>query len=279
MKLYRCAQYANQRSSSRSAACWLLFLLMPMLALAQEKQPGAGQTALPLNAPNTQPEHTAILDRVVAVVDGTAILASDVDEEMRFAVLQPQNEPAADNTPQRALDRLIDRALIDRQRVLQPGLSDISRKDVDRSIENLRATIPACANFNCKTDTGWQAFLAAHGFTPQEVRDRVRERLAILKFMDLRFGAAVRVSNADVRKYYDQVLTPQLEHGHAAIPDFPTVAPRIREVLRQQRITAMVEQWLKNLHGEGEVRILDAAYGSVDSENGSQTTGGQGSGQ
>lgn len=288
MKAYRYARDMNQRVSQRSAMHWLLFMLLPIFVSGLvftaspqviEKHTVAAQSGSPGNSQDPQPEHTAILDRVVAVVDGTAILASDVDEEMRFAVLQPQKEPAADNTPQRALDRLIDRTLIDQQRILQPGLSDVSQKEVEGTIENLRQTIPACANYDCKTNTGWQAFLAAHEFTQQEVQDYIRERLATLKFMDLRFGVAVRVSKADVQKYYDQVFKPELEHGHAAIPELPTVAPRIREVLRQQRISALVEQWLKGLHGDGDVRILDAAYGGAGHENPSKTYSGQGSGK
>ncbi len=206
-------------------------------------------------------QRSAVLDRVVAVVGDQAILASDVDAEMRFAALQPAAEPAADNTPQRALDRVLDRALIDEQRSLQPGLAGITQKEIDQSIATMRETIPACVQFQCKTEAGWQAFLAAHGFTESEVVDRVRERLAILKFVDLRFGVAARVPNADVQKYYDQMLKPELERAKAVVPKYATVAPRIREILRQQQVGAMLDQWLKSLRKEEHVRILDLAYG------------------
>lgn len=210
-------------------------------------------------------QRTAVLDRVVAVVGDQAILASDVDEEMRFSALQPTVEPASDNTPQRALDRVLDRTLIDEQRALQPGLAEITQKQVEQSIADLRTLIPACAEYHCKTDAGWQAFLLAHGFTQSEVASHIRERLAILKFIDLRFGVATRVPNADVQKYYDQTLKPELERNHAAIPTFRSVAPRIREILRQQQVSTMLDQWLKSLRSEEHVRILDSAYGNGES--------------
>ena len=210
-------------------------------------------------------EQAAILDRVVAVVDEHAILASDVDEEMRFVALQSAAKPAADSTPQQALGRVIDRTLIDEQRALQPGLAEISQKDVDRSIADLRNSIPACAKDKCKTDAAWQAVLTAHGFTQAEIEQRIRERLAILKFINLRFGVVVRVPNAAVQKYYDDVLKPKLQEDKAIVPDFGTVAPRIREILRQQQVSAMVDQWVKGLHTEEHVRILDAAYGDGES--------------
>jgi peptidyl-prolyl cis-trans isomerase SurA len=206
-------------------------------------------------------QRAAVLDRVVAVVGEQAILASDVDAEMRFAAFQPEIEPAADNTPERALDRVIDRTLIDEQRALQPGIAAISQKEVEQSIQNLRVTIPACAEFHCKSDAGWNAFLTAHGFTEREVADRLRERLEVLKFVNLRFDVAARVANADVQKYYDGVLRPKLENAKAAVPEFIVVAPRIREILRQQQVSVMLDQWLKSLRGEEHVRILDSAYG------------------
>jgi peptidyl-prolyl cis-trans isomerase SurA len=205
-------------------------------------------------------KRVAVLDRVVADVDGQAILASDVDDEMRFSALLPGAEPAADNTPQRALNRVVDRALINQQRALQPGVAVLSQKDVDQAIETMRKQISAATNTDCETDAGWKAYLAQHGFTPGEIQARMQERLAILKFIDVRFGVVVQVSNTDVRNYYDQVLTPQLEQNKRPLPDFRTVAPKIRQILRQRQVSNLIDEWLKSLRTEGHVQILDPAY-------------------
>lgn len=221
---------------------------------------------------------TAVLDRVVAVVGEQAILASDVDEELRYAALQPGPEPAEDNTPQRALQRVIDRTLINEQRALQPGVGDVSQQKVNDAIATMRRTIPACAPAKCATEAGWQAFLAAHGFTQAEVEDRVRERLEILQFIQLRFGVAARAPNAEVQKYYDQVLKPELERHHAAVPQLSAVASRIREILREQQVDALVERWIEGLRSDEEVRILDPAYGSVGGGSSGRSAGGNGGG-
>lgn len=205
-------------------------------------------------------QRIAVLDRVVADVDGQAILASDVDDEMRFSTLLPGVEPAADNTPQRALNRVIDRNLIDQQRALQPGVAVVSRKDVDQAIDTMRRQISAATNTDCESDAGWKAFLAQHGFTPDEIQDRMREWLAILKFIDVRFGVVVQVSNSDARNYYDQVLTPELKQSRQPLPDFRTVAPKIRQILRQRQVSNLIDEWLKSLRAEGHVKILDPAY-------------------
>ncbi len=221
-------------------------------------------------------QRIAVLDRVVADVDGQAILASDVDDEIRFSALQPGVEPSDDNTPPRALNRVIDRVLIDQQRVLQPGVAVVSQRDVDQAIDTMRKQISAATNTDCESDAGWKAFLAQHGFTPDEIQDRMRERLAILKFIDVRFGVVVQVSNADVRNYYDQVLTPELKQSRQPLPDFRTVAPRIREILRQRQVSNMIDEWLKSLRVDGHVKILDAAYAETGNQGESLTRkGGQ----
>lgn len=222
----------------------------------------------------TPSQRIAVLDRVVADADGQAILASDVDDEMRFSALQPGVEPAADNTPQKALNRVIDRTLIDQQRALQPGVAVVSQQDVDQAIETMRKQISVATNTDCETDAGWQAFLAQHGFTPGEIQDRMQERLAILKFIDVRFGVVVQVSNADVRNYYDQVLTPELEQSKQPLPDLRTVTPRIREILRQRQVSKLIDEWLKSLRAEGHVQILDPAYAEAD-DPGASKEGGQ----
>jgi len=61
------------------------------------------------------PSNAIVLDRVVAVVNNQAILASDVDDEMRLAVLDPARTGLGDLTPKLALDQLISRALIQQQ--------------------------------------------------------------------------------------------------------------------------------------------------------------------
>jgi peptidyl-prolyl cis-trans isomerase SurA len=219
-----------------------------------------GESQARAQAASAPAARRAVLDRVVADADGQAILASDVDDEIRFSSLLPGAEPAADNTPQRALDRVIDRTLIYQQRALQPGVALISEKDVDQAIDTMRKQISAATNTDCETDAGWTAYLARYGFNPSEIQDRMRERLQILKFIDVRFGVVVQVSNADVRNYYDQVLMPELKQSKQPPPDYRTVAPKIRQILRQCRVSNMLDEWLKSLRAEGHVKILDPAY-------------------
>jgi peptidyl-prolyl cis-trans isomerase SurA len=216
-----------------------------------------------------------VLDHVVAVINGSVILDSDVQEDMRLAVLQPFSDPGR-NTPKRALQRLIDRALILQQMRTAEELTPPSPEEVQQRIQDLRSLIPECAQYHCETDAGWQAFLTAKGLTEKEVEAHWKQRMMILSFIQSRFGSGVRISPAEIADYYHKVLIPQLQ-GKTP-PLLQTVSSRIDEILLQQRVNSLLLEWLQSLKSEGSVSILDPVYGQVgttgsgdDSDSGGQS--------
>ena len=221
-----------------------------------------------------QAQKPVVLDHVVAVINGSVILESDVQEEMRLAVLQPFSDPGR-NTPKRALQRLIDRALILQQMRTAEELTPPSPEEVQQRVTELRSLIPECTQYHCETDAGWQAFLKAKDLTQKEVEAHWKQRTEILAFIQSRFGSGVRITPAEIADYYHKVLVPQLQ-GKTP-PPLPTVSSRIQEILLQQRVSSLLLEWLQSLKSEGSVSILDPAYGQVgttgsgdDSDSGGQ---------
>jgi peptidyl-prolyl cis-trans isomerase SurA len=229
---------------------------------------------LAMTANLAQAQTPVVLDHVVAVINGSVILESDVQEEMRLAVLQPFSDPGR-NTPKRALQRLIDRALILQQMRAAEELTPPPPEEVQQRINELRHLIPECTQYHCETDEGWQAFLKARGLTQKEVQAHWKQRTEILAFIQSRFGSGVRITPAEIADYYHKVLVPQLQ-GKTP-PPLPNVSSRIQEILLQQRVSSLLLEWLQSLKSEGSVSILDAAYGQVgttgsgdDSDSGGQ---------
>ena len=156
----------------------------------------AGQ---PGHGPHRRPADAVVLDRVVAVVNNQAILASDVDDEMRLAVLDPGQAGLGVLTPQRALDQLISRALIQQQiRQEDAQAAEPAQTEVDARLAEIRKELPACVHQNCASDAGWKAFLAAHGLTPERVESYLRYRFEILRFIELRFRQGIRISPEEI---------------------------------------------------------------------------------
>ncbi len=205
-----------------------------------------------------------VLDHVVAVINGDVILESDVQEEMQFAFLQPERANPAQNTASRSLQRLIDRDLILQQmKATQAQVKEPGQQQVEQQIEELRKQIPECAQYHCETDAGWRAFLAAHDLTEAEVEEHWRQRMLILSFIQSRFGAGIRISQAEIADYYDKNFAPEFSRRHLKPPPLSAVSGRIGEILLQQHVNVFLQDWLQSLKDEGNVSILSADYSDV----------------
>lgn len=197
-----------------------------------------------------------VLDKVVAVVNNQAILASDIDEEIRLSVLDPNGASVA-LTRQRALEDLISRALIQQQmRQEDTEAAAPTQTDLNERLMEIRKEIPECIRENCATDAGWKAFLAAHGLTERRVESYLRYRVEILRFIEQRFRQGVGIAPAEIENYYTNTLLPQYAKGEA-IPPLDKVSKRIQEILLQQRVNTLFDDWLNNLRKQGDIEVLD----------------------
>jgi parvulin-like peptidyl-prolyl isomerase len=200
------------------------------------------------------PELGVVMDRLVAVVNGDVILESDVDEERRFEEVQPYRSGPT-FTRERIIERLIDRALILQQSALEPE-DAVPDRDLDAQIATLRKDIPACKQYHCETDDGWKKYLNDHGFTEEEFRARWRQRMQLLKFIEVRFRNGVKISDDEIKTYYEKTMLPEYAKRNVTPPDLETIKRRIEEVLLQQQVSALLEDWLKSLRAQGSVRIM-----------------------
>ena len=211
--------------------------------------------------------NAVVLDRVVAVVNNQAILASDVDEEVRLAVLDP-GEIGVVLTPKRALEQLISRALIQQQiRQEDAQAAEPTQADVDARLKEIRREVPACIHFNCASEQGWAAFLVAHGLTPKRVESYLRYRVQILRFIEQRFRQGIRITPEEIEAYYRETLLPQYAPGEA-IPPLDEVAPRIQEILLERQVNVLFDDWLRNLRKQGDVEVLDPALETPETSGG-----------
>ena len=231
----------------------LLASLIPTLALVLCSFRTLAQT--PDLRPQTPVSQT--LDRVVAVVNNHAILASDIDEEIRLSVIDPNGQSSGPLTPQHALEQLISRALIEQQmRQEDIQAADPTQPEVDARLKEIRTELPACVHANCASDAGWKAFLAAHGLTQQLVEQALRYRLQILSFIELRFRQGISVSDQEIAAYYNDTLLPLYTKDEDR-PPLEKVSPRIQEILLQKKVNLLFDDWLRNLRTQGQVEVLD----------------------
>src|SRR5215469_12407521 len=236
-------QISFRMKEAKRRACFLLFA---SAGVAHGQDPAA--------APQ-------VLDRVVAVVNYQPILWSDITNEMRFAVLDP-DEVSGTVTPQRALQQLISRALI-QQQIRQEDASAAlpSKEDVQSRVNDVRKELPVCVRMNCANDAGWQAFLKTSGLSASQIESYLRLRLQILRFIEIRFRQGIRISQEQTEAYYRDKLLPQYPNP-AQAPPLSTVASRIEEILLEEQVNVLFSNWLDNLRKQGDVEVLDASLES-----------------
>jgi len=262
----------RQKCKPAAACLWALALCLAAAGVV----PAATQAAPQIAPQAPPPAPSVVLDRVVAVVNNQAILASDLDEEIRLAVLDPGEGGLGVLTPKRALEQLIGRALIQQQiRQEDAEAAEPAQPEIDARLVELRKELPVCVRQNCASDEGWKAFLTAHGLTPERVDTYLRFRIEILRFIEQRFRQGIRIAPEEIAAYYRDTLTPQYAAGET-VPALVKVSPRIEEILLQQQVNVLFGDWLKNLRKQGNVEVLDPALETPESQGG--PAGGTGEG-
>lgn len=243
------------------AVAMLLVLVGGVRARGQTSGAGSQGTgsqgaASAVPAEETQQTTTdgVLVDQVIGVVNGDLVLESDVDEERRFAAFQPFSVPGGRFSRERAIERLVDRTLILQQLKLQPDQA-VSTEEARVQVAQLRKDIPACKQLGCETEAGWEKFVRDQGFTMEELVELWRERMEVLKFVEMRFRAGISITPEEIKAYYEKTLLPEYARQRAVAPKLDVISDRVQEVLLQQQVSSLLGDWLKSLKAQGTVRM------------------------
>ncbi len=185
-------------------------------------------------------------DRVVAVVDEDPILASDLDRAIVLGQLQAKPGESQSVFRRRVLDDLVAQRLrfheIDRF-----GLEQVPVDQIERQVAEVRARFKDEATFRQK--------LREVGLDEAALRQLMARQLEVLAFVDERLGPQVFVSLDDISSYYKNVLTKELQQQRLPVPPLDEVRDKIREVLRQQRLTEEIDRWTEELRRKANVAV------------------------
>jgi peptidyl-prolyl cis-trans isomerase SurA len=251
---------------TRSIAMALAMLCL--LAGAACAQSAAQRNSVPKTAPEPKAAAPKMptaqgteLDRVDVIVNGDLILDSDVDQERRFAALLPYGEASGQYSRGKAIERLINRDLILQQSRLQAE-NDISDADATKDLDAFRKAIPTCKELHCDTQEGWDKFLASQGFTERSLLVLWKERMEVLAFIEQRFRMGIKIDPTQIKSYYDNTMLPLYAAQHVAPPPLDSISQRIQEVLLQQQVSSLLDDWLKTLRAQGSVVVMHPGEGA-----------------
>jgi len=197
-----------------------------------------------------------VVDRMVAVVNKRVILESELDQATRVEFLL-QAKPLQSLTQvdrSAVLELLIDRSLLDQQ-IVNPVMLDPAREELAARIKELRDGMPGAAE-----NEHWNAILAGYGLTQQDVEEQLASQFRILRFIDLRFRGLVRVEKEAIAAYYQDRFLPEVRKRSASEPKLSEVSNKIEQILAEQRVDELLNNWLKTLRAQAHIeRMLPAA--------------------
>lgn len=175
------------------------------------------------------PRPGELVERVLAVVDGRPLLLSDTRAVAR---VRGVSEEAA-------LELLVDESLMYEQASRTPQAA-IALAEEHAALAELLQKRPDLAT----------------EVTAAGLSRLLRRQLAILKYVDFRFGPQVRPTDEELQRAYAAEYDAQPE-----APPLEAVAEALRARLARQKADERVEAWIRELRAEAEVRYVGEETG------------------
>lgn len=191
-----------------------------------------------------------VLDRIAVSVDDRVITLSDVIAEVRLAALL-DGAPVAitPETKRKAAERLVENLLLLRDMELTrfPLPSDEELEDFLAEIRQARKLDAA----------GWEAEVRRYQLEPARVREQLRQRLGVLRYIEFRFRPQAQLSEAEL-----------WQRGSSPAQATVSNPERMLEVTRQtaesallaHRVDELVDAWLKDARQRARIRFREAAF-------------------
>jgi peptidyl-prolyl cis-trans isomerase SurA len=191
-----------------------------------------------------------ILDRIVANVNGNVILQSDWDDEVNYECFmsnrctQDLTQPDRNST----LSRLIDQELL-REQMRGNDFKPAPSEDIDKQVEGLKQDFS-----RDHPGKSWNSALASYGLSESDVRSHVTLELNQLRLIDARLRPSAQINPAEVENYYRKQLLPKSSSAQPVT--LQDAAPKIREVLTQQKIDQLLGSWLETLRSQAQIHVF-----------------------
>lgn len=227
----------------------LLILLLSIFAcehpaaLAQMATQNSAQTMAPVDTVEDQLR----ADQIAAILDEEVITFSELIWYIRDRGF-PLPEDAVERRDRylELLRQLAEQELIAREALETPFIQ-VTSQDVDEFLERRR---------QFQSVEEFQGRLEEMGMTEANFREAVRRRIAVNRFIELRFAPFVIVLPDQIREYYEEAYLPELQEQGLPAPALESVEESIRDILTQQQINQELDRWIRNALQKARLQIL-----------------------
>lgn len=182
----------------------------------------------------------------MAVVDEDPILASEIERAIALGLMQPREGESDVAFRRRILNDLVEQRLrfheIDRF-----GFEQVPVDQIEKHVAEIRARFPS--------EEAYRQTLRDLGISHQALRQLVARQLMVLTHVDEQLGPRVFVSLDEITRYYQNVLTPEMQKRGQAVPPLEDVREQIRTVLKEQRLNQELDKWTDELRRKADIHV------------------------
>jgi hypothetical protein len=192
-------------------------------------------------------------DKMVATVSGGTrpelITYSDLVWQLALQPDTPSATPGSDRL-NGALQLVINQRLILQEAERLPGMTPTD-KEIQDELTRLVSLFPSQAEF--------QDRMKRVGLTSDQIREIIRQRVEINKYLDFRFRSFTVVTPAEVDDYYNQVYVPRFRRQQPGriVPTLEQVRAEIERTLMESKIQSSTDQFLESARERAQITILN----------------------
>jgi hypothetical protein len=197
-------------------------------------------TAMAIGAPPQPDGRAALIEQLLAVVNGKTIALSDL---RRYQLLFAPDAP-----PEQALQQLIDHQLL----LVEAVRFDTEPPQASRIQEAVQRLEKAAGG-----RAAWEAALQRVQLTPAGAEELITDELRVETLLSQRVDQFVIVTRTEVEAVYDK--QPERYQGKT----LAEVEPSIERELVQQKITAKRQEYMNRIRGRATITLLTNAPGKL----------------
>lgn len=194
-----------------------------------------------------------VLDKMVATVNGGVrtdlITYSDLLWQMALQPNTPIDNPSSEAL-NRTLQLIINQRLIFQEAEKLPTINP-TEKEVTDELTALIQLFPSQSEFMTRAQRV--------GLTNEQLREIIRQRVAIDKYLNFRFRSFTVVTPKEVSDYYRDVYTPRFQRQYPGriVPTFEQVSKQLEAQLTEDKIESETTSFLDTARERAEITILN----------------------
>ncbi len=191
-----------------------------------------------------------VVDMTVATVNRTELITySDLLWQLALEPDRPLDNIRSDDL-QQALERVINQRLIAQEAANLPTIAPTT-EEVDAEVNQLVNLFRSRAEFEQRA--------RRVGLTGDRIRELVRQRVEIEKYVEFRFRAFTIVTPEEVAAYYREVYVPRLRRlaPGRLVPTLEEARNELQQELTLARIESDIDRFLEEARARAEIVILN----------------------